>query len=404
MIKICLSVVAGVGAVIALTVAYRKQQHAEAAEARADAADRREQTKVFTERFGSCAEQLGSDKPAIRLAGMYALAQLADDWDGGRQTCLDVLCAYLRMPYDSEPATDDPAHGAWSREQQVRHTGWRLIGDHLRPNATTVSWSGRNFDFTGAVIDGADLHGAVVSGDLLRFTDAAFAGGKVDLDGAEFSGGKVYFTSATFSDAEVSFSRATFSAGVVDFYRAEFSGGNVDFSHATISGGDMDFTGATFSDGLLRFAGTTFSGGKVRFTRATISGGDVNFFGAIFSGGEVDFRDVKFSAGKVAFFGVMFSAGKVNFFGVMFSGGVVDFTGATFSGGVVHFTGATFSGGVVHFTGATFSGGVVHFTRATFSGGTVDLSSPRDYDSPPQFDSWSMPPAGLLLPEQSISP
>jgi hypothetical protein len=308
MIKICLSVVAGVGAVIALTVAYRKQQHAEAAEARADAADRREDTKVFNERFGSCAEQLGSDKPAIRLAGMYALAQLADDWDGGRQTCIDVLCAYLRMPYDSEPATDDPGHGAFAREQQVRHTGWRLIGDHLRPDATTVSWSGHNFDFTGAVIDGADLHGAVISGGVLRFTGATFSGGKVN-----------------FFDA-------------------------------------------------------TFSGGKVNFFDATFSGGKVNFFDATFSGGEVDFLEATFS------------------------GGEVHFVGATFSGEGVEFIGATFSSGKVDFAGATFSGEVVHFVGATFSGGTVDLSSPAVYSSPPQFDSWPTPPAGLLLPDQTISP
>jgi hypothetical protein len=31
---------------------------------------------------------------------VYALAGLADDWPENRQTCVDVLCAYLRMPYE----------------------------------------------------------------------------------------------------------------------------------------------------------------------------------------------------------------------------------------------------------------------------------------------------------------
>src|SRR5437762_5625162 len=46
--------------------------------------DRREQTKLFNERFGRAADQLGSDNPAVRLAGVYALAGLADDWPAGR--------------------------------------------------------------------------------------------------------------------------------------------------------------------------------------------------------------------------------------------------------------------------------------------------------------------------------
>ena len=31
------------------------------------------------------------------------MAVLADDWEENRQTCVDVLCAYLRMPYAPDP-------------------------------------------------------------------------------------------------------------------------------------------------------------------------------------------------------------------------------------------------------------------------------------------------------------
>jgi hypothetical protein len=94
--KIVLAIVGGIGGVVALVVAYRKQQLGEAAE-------RREDTKLFAERFTKAAEQLGSDKAAVRLAGVYAMGELADDWHAGQQTCIDVLCAYLRMPYTPNP-------------------------------------------------------------------------------------------------------------------------------------------------------------------------------------------------------------------------------------------------------------------------------------------------------------
>ena len=36
------------------------------------------------------------------------MAGLADDWPENRQTCVDVLCAYLRLPYDPDPGTALP--------------------------------------------------------------------------------------------------------------------------------------------------------------------------------------------------------------------------------------------------------------------------------------------------------
>jgi hypothetical protein len=68
-----------------------------------------QRTRTLNERFDTVAGQLGSDKsPAVRLAGVYAMAGLADDWQDHRQMCVDVLCAYLRMPYEPEPGDDAP--------------------------------------------------------------------------------------------------------------------------------------------------------------------------------------------------------------------------------------------------------------------------------------------------------
>ncbi|MEV6157061.1 hypothetical protein AB0L53_42655 [Nonomuraea sp. NPDC052129] len=108
LLKLSFAVVAGVGGVIALVVAYRKQQVTEAAEHRQQAAHQREDTKLFNERFSTVSDKLGHDSPAVRLAGIHALAGLADDAPTRdlRQTVIDVLCAYLRMPYEPDPGDD----------------------------------------------------------------------------------------------------------------------------------------------------------------------------------------------------------------------------------------------------------------------------------------------------------
>ena len=99
--------VAGAGALVALTVAYRRQKIAEADSAH-------DRTRVFNERFTAIATQLGDDQPAVLLAGVHAMAGLADDWAENRQTCVDVLCAYLRLPYDPDPGDDaTPAARCW---------------------------------------------------------------------------------------------------------------------------------------------------------------------------------------------------------------------------------------------------------------------------------------------------
>ena len=72
-----------------------------------------QRTRTLNERFATAAGQLGGDKPpAVRLAGVYAMAGLADDWPENRQTCVDVLCAYLRLPYDPDPGEDAARAGA----------------------------------------------------------------------------------------------------------------------------------------------------------------------------------------------------------------------------------------------------------------------------------------------------
>ncbi|WP_406390177.1 pentapeptide repeat-containing protein [Streptomyces sp. NBC_00882] len=371
-IKLTLAILTLTGAVLAGVYAYRKQRIAESDAHRADA-------NQFADRYTTAAGQLGHDKAAVRLAGVYALARLADDWEEQRQVCIDVLCAYLRMPYQTNPN----ANGYKEGEREVRHTIIRLIRDHLRLAPTHPhSWQGCDFDFTAVSFDGGDLSGAVFSGGTVSFTRA------------EFTGGTVSFNRATVSGGTVDFRRAAFSGGLVSFDRAMFSGGTVNFNRATFSGGRISFDGAKFSGSTVGFAAATFSGGTVGFDDAVFSGGTVNFGGATLSS---TFILVRFNRAA-------FSGGAVSFQDAMFSGGLVSFDGAAFSGGLVRFNEATFSDGLIRFNDATFSNGLVSFDGVTLSGGSVDLRSVASWATPPRFDDGvsGNPPTGLLLPSPVV--
>jgi hypothetical protein len=162
----------------------------------------------LNERFATAAGQLGSDKPsAVRLAGVYAMAGLADDWPENRQTCVDVLCAYLRMPYEPDPGEDAPVPErlAFRASREVRHTVIRVTAAHLKAD-TAVPWRGLSLDFTGVVFDGGDFRGARFAGGKVLFGRAVFAGGTVDFSGAEFADGTVDFGDAEFAGGAVGFS------------------------------------------------------------------------------------------------------------------------------------------------------------------------------------------------------
>jgi hypothetical protein len=195
-VKIALSVVAGVDGVVALVVAYRRQRIGEVAEAR-------ERVKVLNERFASACAQIGHEKPTVRLAGMYAMAGLADEWAEQRQVCIDVLCAYLRIPY--EPALDSPWYH--DEETEVRFSITSMLSDRLRPGAP-VSWQGHEFNLLRAVLHSADFADIQVTGGRLLFSLARFPGGWTSFEGVHVSGGEVSFRGARFTGGEVDLCRA----------------------------------------------------------------------------------------------------------------------------------------------------------------------------------------------------
>ena len=193
-LKLSFGAIAGIGAAAALVMTYRRQLVAEAASRRDDQAaeldnakEARERIRLFNERFATASEQLGHEQPAVRLAGIYAMAGLADDWPTQRQTCIDVLCAYLRMPYPPMPNENRPDNDrvTWHREREVRHTVIRVIAQHLLDDASTP-WQGHDLDFTGVTFDGGEFDGVNFRGGVVRFYGAQFVGGDIDFYGARF--------------------------------------------------------------------------------------------------------------------------------------------------------------------------------------------------------------------------
>ncbi len=349
-------------------LAFRRQHHQEIATVLGglDATEPR-----ITELYTKAVEQLSSDQAPVRFGGLHALERLAQDNPAHRQTIVDVICAYLRVPFSptapaskpepeaaggqEEPGTEsemetDGIGGTWQQEREVRLTAQRILAEHLRddrakdqqstdpPNSRF--WDNIRLDLTGATLIDFNLVNGVMAD--ANFHRAAFSG-DAWFGGATFSG-TARFGGAAFS-GDAWFGGATFS-GTARFGGAAFSGdalfGGAAFSAAA------NFPEAAFSGDAL-FGGATFSRGAV-FRRAAFGGGAV-FRKAIFGGGAV-FRKAIFGGGAA--------------FGEAAFGGDAWFDKATFSRGA-SFDEAAFTGDA-GFGEAAFTGGA-WFGEATFSAG-----------------------------------
>ncbi|WP_174396676.1 pentapeptide repeat-containing protein [Mycolicibacterium sphagni] len=285
--------------------------------------DRRrdDREKELRARFASTAEQLGSSNFAVRYAGAYALASLADDWhhfgnDDERQVCVNVLCAQLRRPRPQTPQ-DGPQfeRNQVADELEVRRTIVALIKLH-RPRALTDApdWRECTLDFASADLSGLiframDLQGAIfedanltrcdfthayLGGALLRRADLTAANfTSADLTGAMLSGCRTEYSDAdNLWGMRVTFDRANMTK--VRLTRANLPSGDfeeADLTNAVLNGTKLesaDFTGATFRPDKLY--GAALDGAN--FTRADLRG--TNFQQA--SPFEATFTDARYNA------------------------------------------------------------------------------------------------------------
>lgn len=241
--------------------------------------------RVADERFARAMEMLGHEADQVRVGALHALAGLALSRPGYTQTVLDVLCSYLRRPFDhpryAKIRGDD---GEWSgdsavaeREQQVRRTSQQLILD-LLPLASTEDAPHYDLDLHGATLEYFDISHRVIgelrARDTNLYESNAFRSTKVH--------GEAWFTRAQcwgrFYAPNIVFHRrawfSTFEAhGVVDLANGEFRD-ETKFANAVFHGpvslrgaafaGNLDFTKTSFRDAAdLRMAGraTTLTDG-----------------------------------------------------------------------------------------------------------------------------------------------
>ncbi|GAB3234299.1 hypothetical protein GCM10027447_31270 [Glycomyces halotolerans] len=297
-IRIVFYAVAGIGGVVALTVAYRRQRDNELAELR-------EESRHFNERFAAATEQLSSDKVASRLSGVYAITNLADDWDQGRQICVDVLCGYLRMHYETPNYYDDHvAHSDWDahvqmhEQQRVRRLIIDLIGERLRAKPVSgKTWHWCTFNFSSVVFDGGDFKRAKFLGSQVSFEYAHFPDGIIEFCEAEFHQG-VDFAGIEVENAMVNFKDASFMGKETNFEYGSITGhGELLFNNTEFGSIKTSFNKFKFDSGEVSFFKSRFNAkatapGVVSFSEAELSGTDIWFFEPTFTESKVDFREV----------------------------------------------------------------------------------------------------------------
>lgn len=288
----------------------------------------RETERRQQERYAQGAQMLADQSPAVRIAGLNVIAALGREVgpeEEQRQTCLNLICAYLRASSPATPST--PPEVGQQKPDSVPDDVYRVVAAEACRLLPTLLEEAPEADGNAPPPRGLDL-------DLrqVHLIDLNLRGrhlGTVRCDNATFSG-YTGFVGATFE-------------GYAGFDKAMFSG-------------DAGFVGATFTR-LARFVGATFEGyagfdeatfeGYARFDKARCSG-DAWFNEARFSG-VVWFDEARFS-GLVWFDKARFSR-DVWFVGAMFSRDA-GFDKAAFNGDV-GFDKARFSG-LVGFDGATF--------------------------------------------------
>jgi hypothetical protein len=230
-IRTASSLVIGAGGAAALLLAARRQRYVELdlEQKEHDADERR-----LTELYGKAADQLGSDKAPVRLAGVYALERLAQDDARHRQTIVNLLCAYLRMPY--RPPTD-PQDDATMQERLVRGAVQDMLESHLQPEEPDQFWPDIDLTLTGAHLETFWFRHCQARRADFRYVTFHYIGA---FRGTRFTG-RAYFQHARFTGAA---DLRRISADWMKFSDARFDG-NVDFGDEPAETRNINLEGAT---------------------------------------------------------------------------------------------------------------------------------------------------------------
>jgi hypothetical protein len=217
--------------------------------------------RVADERFAKAVELLGHDADQVRVGAVAALVSVARSRPDYVQTVLDVLCAYLRRPFDHpryrihQQEWDRAQTEAAERELQVRLSAQRVIAD-LLPHRDDADAPLYSLDLTGAVVEYFRVTDCKVGALTMRyatmfssndFSSTVFHR-NVWLTGARSAGGRL---EAQLRLDRAEFQRRAWFSGFVAEGRARFTDvrflGLVKFSNSRFDG-EVDFTGCTFAE------------------------------------------------------------------------------------------------------------------------------------------------------------
>lgn len=393
-----LAVFAGALTMLTLWETHRKNSHEK------DKNERDHIRQVHAERrsrYAKAIEQLGDEKAAVRLGGIYTLISLVDEWlldkdismkEG--QVIINNLCAYIRSPF-SLADNKDLLEKKNPKNSEIKKYSGDFILDRTRlreeqdirraiiseiATRCNISYSVDNDGHT-------TKHPGLWSSFVYNFSYATFFypvylhrvffEKTTDFEGATFKdyttfenslfGGVTSFSNTTFEDFS-DFSSTAFKQPVF-FERSTFNNDST-FSNSTFLN-SIEFNHTKFGE-IIKFSGTTFSDFAIfkstEFTNADLSDITFNDFAdfnsAIFKGSA--YFDSSTFKNDVLFASTEFS--KINFYSVIFEK-TVDFDHAIFSG-PTKFSESTFLG-PAKFINSIFDG------SANFKDTTFEFEAPQ---------------------------
>jgi hypothetical protein len=240
-----------------------------------------ERERAADDRFLRAVEQLGHATDQVRVGALHALAGLARGRPSYTQDVLDVLCSYLRRPFDHpeyratrgddvDKSLDLAEADRW---RVVRLTAQRLLAD-LLPKVGDPDAEAYDLDLTGATLEYCDLShrviGRLTARALKLYQSNAFH--HCDVRGPSWftnseSWGRLYVHDTEFhqrswfsrvhAHSKVDFSKSVFH-GDASFKESNYEG-PVTY-RATVFDKQTDFRDTTFTGTLTPPPGWTQNG------------------------------------------------------------------------------------------------------------------------------------------------
>ena len=216
-VKTTLTAIGGIGGVGYLVIKYRERSASERGEA--------------DEKLLHAVQQLGNTSAQVRIAGVYALADVADTYEGPyHQRVVDILCDYLRTDRLLKDANGETRYATdkdgvlnydhpLSSDGPVESAILSIIASHLQQTPITENDTANGTAMPPWSFYRIDLHDATLT-EQVYFTDCQFW--QIDLrrttffDRAVFS--RSHFTGATSFEYATFKKTAKYNQALFDFH------------------------------------------------------------------------------------------------------------------------------------------------------------------------------------------